>query len=66
MERKLNDFNDKEKKAMQIKAERLLHYATAVVDGTGSPEINANDFEVELHDLYFMYENLKKYKGRQA
>ena len=58
----LNNFNEKEKKAMQIKARLLLHYATAIVEGTGDPELNAIDFEVELHNLYISYENLKKAK----
>ena len=61
-ERKLNDFTKKEKEAMQIKARLLLHYATAIVEETGDPELNAIDFEVELHSLYHSYENYKKAK----
>ena len=63
MGRMLNDFNEKEKKAMQTQAKRLLYYATAIVDGDGDQKEYAIDFEVTLHNMHSLYENLKKYKG---
>lgn len=63
MGRMLNDFNEKEKKAMQKQAQTLLYFATAIVDGEGNQKEYAIDFEVTLHNLSMMYENLKKYKG---
>ena len=62
-ERKLNDFTDKEKRFILTKTERLLNHAKEVTDGTGDPEQNAIDFEIELNDIKRTYDNFKKYKG---
>lgn len=62
-ERRFNHFTGKEKRFILTKAERLLQYAKNITDGTGDPEANAIDFEIELNDIKRTYDNFKKYKG---
>ena len=62
-ERRLNHFTGKEQRLILVKTERLLNHVKAIIDGTGDPVSNAVDFEVELNNLKYDYENLKRYKG---
>ncbi len=60
--RNLADFNEKEKRALLIKSSRLVKHLLNLIDGTGDPYENANNFDVELDNMVFDYHNWRKAK----
>lgn len=59
--RRVDMFTEKEKRALQIKAVRLVTYLQNIIDGI-NPEQNAVEFDADLDNFVYDYEKMKKAK----